>query len=96
MGDQKTPLRVLHRRVLMSRKKVIHSLRYELINPHFLYLNLVTQAGTYIKEFVHGDRGRTSPSFGSLLGCDADILQLDVVKLLPPREGGPADDDDDE
>jgi hypothetical protein len=30
-----------------------------------------------VKEFVHGDLGRTIPSIGSLLGCKADILQLD-------------------
>ncbi len=41
----------------------------------------VFSSGTYIKEFVHGDRGRTHPSAGSLLGCDADILQLDVMHL---------------
>ena len=44
-------------------------------------LDLVTQAGTYVKEFCHGDFGRTVPSVGSLLGCSADILQLDVLDL---------------
>ena len=38
----------------------------------------VTQAGTYIKEIVHGDFGRTEPSLCTLLGCECDILQLDV------------------
>ena len=28
---------------------------------------MTASAGTYIKEFVHGDRGRTVPSVGSLL-----------------------------
>lgn len=37
--------------------------------------------GTYIKEFVHGDLGRTVPSVGSLLKCRADILQLDVTNV---------------
>lgn len=37
--------------------------------------------GTYIKEFVHGDLGRTVPSIGSLLNCRADILQLDVTNV---------------
>lgn len=37
--------------------------------------------GTYIKEFVHGDLGRTVPSIGSLLNCRADILQLDVTDV---------------
>ncbi len=28
---------------------------------------MVTSAGTYVKEFVHGDLGRTSPSIGQIL-----------------------------
>ena len=55
------------------------------ISPRFLQLDLTTQAGTYVKEFVHGDLGRTRPSVGSLLGCEADILQLDVMGL---QDGG--------
>ncbi|CAN6463837.1 unnamed protein product [Victoria cruziana] len=39
------------------------------------------KAGTYIKEFVHGDLGRTHPSMNSLLGCRAEILQLDVTDV---------------
>ena len=34
-----------------------------------------------MKEFVHGDLGRTVPNVGSILGCRADILQLDVLGL---------------
>lgn len=41
-------------------------------------LNLKTQAGTYVKEFVHGDLGRTTPSIAELLKCNADIVSLDV------------------
>ena len=33
---------------------------------------------SYIKEFVHGDFGRTKPNLTSLLGADCDILELDV------------------
>jgi tRNA pseudouridine synthase 10 len=83
--DQKTPVRVLHRRSLAVRRKVIHSMRVvKVINDHYLHLNLTTQAGTYIKEFVHGDFGRTKPNLGSILGCEADILQLDVLEVLMP------------
>lgn len=46
----------------------------------YFRLELNTQAGTYIKEFVHGDFGRTQPSLGDLLGSvNVDILALDVV-----------------
>uniref|UniRef100_A0A0E0KTW0 tRNA pseudouridine(55) synthase n=1 Tax=Oryza punctata TaxID=4537 RepID=A0A0E0KTW0_ORYPU len=38
-------------------------------------------AGTYIKEFVHGDLGRTHPSVGVMLSCRAEILQLDVTDV---------------
>ncbi|CAG2115027.1 unnamed protein product, partial [Medioppia subpectinata] len=45
------------------------------------YLNLTAEAGTYIKEFVHSDFGRTVPSLATILGgdCAADIIQLDVM-----------------
>ncbi|GJQ14361.1 hypothetical protein GpartN1_g6152.t1 [Galdieria partita] len=79
--EQYTPLRVLHRRSLAKRKRMIHDIRLKLLNPHFAILDLVTDAGTYVKEFVHGDLGRTSPHLGSLLGCETDILQLDVLQV---------------
>ena len=50
----------------------------------YFTLHLRTSAGTYVKEFVHGDLGRTRPSVGSLLGCEADILWLDVTDVLLP------------
>ncbi len=80
--DQKTPLRVLHRRSLMSRDNVIHWMRSERLNSRFFILRVCTSAGTYVKEFVHGDMGRTRPSVGELLGCEADILQLDVEGVV--------------
>lgn len=35
-----------------------------------------------MKEFVHGDFGRTVPSLGTLLDTDADILELDVEVMF--------------
>ncbi|OMJ20774.1 putative tRNA pseudouridine synthase Pus10 [Smittium culicis] len=66
--DQNTPIRVLHRRSPGIR------LFYQLV--------LTTQAGTYIKEFVHGDMGRTEPSLRSLIDNQtADIFELDVIDI---------------
>ena len=43
-------------------------------------LKLTTQAGTYVKEFVHGDFGRTTPNLREILGIpDLDIIALDVL-----------------
>jgi len=80
--EQQTPVRVLHRRAQLVRPRSIYSCAAEYVNPHFFLLDVTTQAGTYVKEFVHGDRGRTQPSVGSILGCEADILQLDVTGLV--------------
>ncbi|XP_073195468.1 tRNA pseudouridine synthase Pus10 isoform X3 [Lepidochelys kempii] len=79
--DQKTPLRVLHRRPLAVRSRVIHTMKSEYIDDHHFRLHLKTQAGTYIKEFVHGDFGRTKPNIGFLLKRTADILELDVESV---------------
>ncbi|KAM9315070.1 tRNA pseudouridine synthase Pus10 isoform 1-T3 [Pholidichthys leucotaenia] len=79
--DQKTPLRVLHRRALAIRQRVIHSMSTRFVDPHHFYLGLKTQAGTYIKEFVHGDFGRTKPNLCQLLKTDTDILELDVESV---------------
>ncbi|KAG7260756.1 hypothetical protein CRUP_000195 [Coryphaenoides rupestris] len=79
--DQKTPLRVLHRRALAVRQRVIHTMSTRFRDPHHFYLRLKTQAGTYIKEFVHGDFGRTKPNLCQLLKMDTDILELDVESV---------------
>ncbi|XP_017289230.1 putative tRNA pseudouridine synthase Pus10 [Kryptolebias marmoratus] len=79
--DQKTPLRVLHRRALAIRQRVIHSMNTRFVDSHHFYLGLKTQAGTYIKEFVHGDFGRTKPNMCQLLKTDTDILELDVESV---------------
>ncbi|XP_076794129.1 tRNA pseudouridine synthase Pus10 isoform X2 [Arvicanthis niloticus] len=79
--DQKTPLRVLHRRPLAVRTRAIHSMETHYLDEHHFRLHLKTQAGTYIKEFVHGDFGRTKPNIGSLMNVTADILELDVESV---------------
>jgi len=79
--SQQTPIRVLHRRAQLNREKTIHCMSTQWINPHFFILDLTTSSGTYVKEFVHSDRGRCNPSIGSILNCEADILQLDVMNL---------------
>lgn len=86
---QKTPIRVLHRRSQAVRPKTIHQLRIAKWHGRRIFdLVLVAEAGTYIKEFVHGDRGRTRPHLGDVLGCQTDILRLDVLRLLENSESG--------
>mmetsp|Transcript_4395 Transcript_4395/g.6818 ORF Transcript_4395/g.6818 Transcript_4395/m.6818 type:complete len:528 (+) Transcript_4395:266-1849(+) len=75
--QQRTPVRVLHRRPNIIRDRYILSLKCTRLDDHNFQLHLSTSAGTYVKEFVHGDLGRTKPSVAGLLGTTTDILQLD-------------------
>ncbi len=70
----------------MIRDKVVYKVKAEFINAHYMILHVLSSAGTYIKEFVHGDLGRTQPSIGSLLDSEADILQLDVTEVYDSVE----------
>jgi hypothetical protein len=62
--------------------QAIHSIKCELMsNSQWFALEIVAEAGTYIKEFCHGDFGRTQPNVGSLLGrLEVQIAELDVVQ----------------
>ena len=46
----------------------------------------VSDAGTYIKELVHSDEGRTNPSVSGKLGVDCEILWLDVDQIHDDEE----------
>lgn len=88
---QRTPMRVMHRRAILNRIKTVYAHETEWLNPYAFLLRLDTSAGTYVKEYVFGDLGRTRPNVGELLGCKADILQLDVLGLhLPHAVEAPA------
>ncbi|KAK3871941.1 hypothetical protein Pcinc_022946, partial [Petrolisthes cinctipes] len=76
--EQKTPLRVLHRRPLATRTRIVHTITAVPIDLHYFKLYLMTQAGTYIKKFIHGDLGRTNPNLRQVIGVDLDIVALDV------------------
>lgn len=64
--------------------QTIHSIKCEVVagHPQWFALVVEAQAGTYIKEFCHGDFGRTVPNVGALLGnCEVHIAELDVVHI---------------
>jgi tRNA pseudouridine synthase 10 len=83
--SQRMPSRVAHRREMMYREKTVFSLEYKPISEHFFILDLTTSGGTYIKEFVNSDFGRTVPSLATLIDSDTpmecQLLQLDVVSV---------------
>ncbi|XP_055686481.1 putative tRNA pseudouridine synthase Pus10 [Lutzomyia longipalpis] len=81
--QQFTPIRVLHRRALMTRPRIIYSVKARLSKDHncLLVIDIQTQAGTYVKELVHGEFGRTQPSLATIIGQKIDILSLDVTDI---------------
>lgn len=93
---QRTPIRVLHRRPLSPRTRFVYEMRARWAKPFelkkllrtvaesanmFFVLDIKTQAGTYVKEFVHGDFGRTKPSLSDFLNTEVDIVALDVTGI---------------
>ncbi|MEW6035752.1 MAG: tRNA pseudouridine(54/55) synthase Pus10 [Candidatus Micrarchaeota archaeon] len=81
---QKTPTRVAHRRAnLVRHRKVKHIevVRRETENPKLATLIIKAEAGTYIKELISSDGGRTEPSVSGLLGMSAVCRRLEVVGI---------------
>ena len=58
----------------MTRKKIIHRMKAYKISERYALLYILSSAGTYIKEFVHGDLERTVPNIGTLTNNQTDIL----------------------
>jgi tRNA pseudouridine synthase 10 len=79
---QRTPLRVAHRRADKVRKKNIYKIGGKYIKSNLFEFTIETQGGTYIKELVNGDDGRTSPSFSEIFEFSLVCKNLDVVDIL--------------
>ncbi len=78
---QQTPTRVSHRRADLAREREIKDLVLEDLDGQVATLRVRTEAGTYVKEFVHGDSGRTVPSLAGKLGVACAVEALDVIEI---------------
>lgn len=78
---QQTPLRVVHRRTDRARERKIKDIKLESFDEDGFVIVLTAESGTYIKEWVHGDQGRTRPSLSEALGVPCEVLWLDVIKI---------------
>jgi len=79
--EQDTPTRVLHRRADKQRKRRILGISAKPIDRTHFELKVKAEAGTYIKEFISGDEGRTRPSVSAALGKRCACKQLDVTEV---------------
>jgi len=77
--EQDTPERVEHRRADKTRKREVYEVSWEKTGEKEFELTVKAEAGTYIKELIHGDEGRTQPNISDLIGTQAECVQLDVT-----------------
>ncbi|MDP6362932.1 MAG: tRNA pseudouridine(54/55) synthase Pus10 [Candidatus Poseidoniaceae archaeon] len=80
---QRTPERVAHRRADLIRKRTVFETSKPIIETMpdgvlEVEFTLRCESGTYVKETVHGDGGRTQPSLSSLIKAKCDVMWLDV------------------
>lgn len=85
---QQTPTRVAHRRADLARERGIHDLQLLEFSDERLVLQLRTESGTYVKEFVSGDDGRTKPSLSGEIGVACEVTALDVVQIIDNANEG--------
>lgn len=79
--QQRTPQRVKSRADRVRPRHVL-ALSAKLVGACELELDLTTEAGTYVKELVSSDEGRTTPSVASVLGVPIRVEELDVLDVL--------------
>jgi len=78
---QRTPTRVAHRRSDRVRARRIVAARVVDSSEGGFTLEIRTEAGTYVKEWVEGDDGRTDPSLSGLVGVPLKVGYLDVLEV---------------
>jgi tRNA pseudouridine synthase 10 len=83
---QRTPERVAHRRADRVRDRTVLDIRYLGREEGGVLIEVLGEAGLYIKELVSGDNGRTRPSLAGEIGRPARVTRLDVVLVQDPTE----------
>jgi tRNA pseudouridine synthase 10 len=79
--EQRTPTRVSHRRADLVRPRLVNSVDVISFTDGMAELVIRAQHGTYIRELVSGDDGRTVPSLTSLIDAKCKVEVLDVLNL---------------
>src|SRR5262249_13749108 len=78
---QQTPSRVSHRRADLVRHRKVKHLEVVNLDGNRATILVKAEAGTYIKELISGDGGRTKPSVAGELGIKAECRRLEVTMI---------------
>jgi len=79
--SQLTPNRVAHRRAHLERKRTVRDIKVESVEGPEVVFVVEADSGTYIKELMHGDEGRTKPNVAEFVGVPCQVLELDVIGI---------------
>jgi tRNA pseudouridine synthase 10 len=79
--SQLTPNRVAHRRADLERMRTVRDMKVETVEGPEVVFVVEADSGTYIKELMHGDEGRTRPNVSELIGVPCEVLELDVIGI---------------
>jgi tRNA pseudouridine synthase 10 len=85
--QQRTPERVAHRRADKIRERKVLDIEYAGAQDGRFVVEVLGEAGLYIKELVSGDSGRTIPSLAEILKRKAHVTSLDVTQVEGAKEG---------
>lgn len=83
---QRTPQRVAHRRSDRLRTREIRSLKVLSVGGDTAEIEVTAETGTYIKEMITGDGGRTEPSISQILGVPIKVEALDAIWIHDESE----------
>ena len=85
--QQRTPERVAHRRADKIRERRVLDIAFVGEQDGRFVVEVLGEAGLYIKELVSGDSGRTTPSLAEILKRKALVTSLDVTQVEGAKEG---------
>jgi tRNA pseudouridine synthase 10 len=77
--SQLTPNRVVHRRADLERVRTVRRMEIESVDGLEVVFVVEADSGTYIKELMHGDDGRTKPNAAEIVGVPCEVTELDVI-----------------
>ena len=79
---QRTPQRVAYRRADLERERRVEILAVGEVAESSFTVDIRCMHGTYVKEWVSSDGGRTQSSLTELLGSSCECVGLDVLDIL--------------
>ncbi len=75
---QYTPKRILRRKKEHLRIRRVYEIKNIYLTPYVFETIIYCDGGLYVKELIHGDNGRTTPSYSEYLGVNLYPLEIDV------------------